>query len=103
MLFEATRRAKVFGREYPDPSPTKSTPEFVRQEIAAGRAIIPANINHPELEPMIIGRNFRVKINGNLGKLRRHFQPDRRSRKNGVVAALGRGHDYGLIHRRAHP
>ena len=43
------------------------TPEFVRQEIAAGRAIIPANINHPELEPMIIGRNFRVKINGNLG------------------------------------
>ncbi|KAM9994471.1 hypothetical protein ACTFIZ_012899 [Dictyostelium cf. discoideum] len=43
------------------------TPEFVRQEIACGRAIIPANINHPELEPMIIGRNFRVKINGNLG------------------------------------
>ncbi len=43
------------------------TPEFVRAEIAAGRAIIPANINHPELEPMIIGRNFRVKINANLG------------------------------------
>ena len=43
------------------------TPEFVRQEVAAGRAIIPANINHPELEPMIIGRNFSVKINGNLG------------------------------------
>jgi phosphomethylpyrimidine synthase len=43
------------------------TPEFVRDEIARGRAIIPANINHPELEPMIIGRNFRVKINGNLG------------------------------------
>ncbi len=43
------------------------TPEFVRSEIAAGRAIIPANINHPELEPMIIGRNFLVKINGNLG------------------------------------
>ncbi|WP_018151311.1 phosphomethylpyrimidine synthase ThiC [Leeia oryzae] len=47
--------------------PDEMTPEFVRQEIAAGRAIIPANINHPELEPMIIGRNFRVKINGNLG------------------------------------
>ena len=47
--------------------PEDITPEFVRQEIAAGRAIIPANINHPELEPMIIGRNFRVKINGNLG------------------------------------
>ncbi|MTH95275.1 phosphomethylpyrimidine synthase ThiC [Roseibium sp. RKSG952] len=43
------------------------TPEFVRQEIAAGRAILPANINHPELEPMIIGRNFRVKINANIG------------------------------------
>ncbi len=43
------------------------TPEFVRSEVAAGRAIIPANINHPELEPMIIGRNFLVKINANIG------------------------------------
>jgi len=43
------------------------TPEFLRQEVAAGRAIIPANINHPELEPMIIGRNFLVKINANIG------------------------------------
>ncbi|MBI5219101.1 MAG: phosphomethylpyrimidine synthase ThiC [Bacteroidia bacterium] len=43
------------------------TPEFVRQELAAGRAIIPANINHPEAEPMIIGRNFLVKINANIG------------------------------------
>ncbi|GAA0894352.1 phosphomethylpyrimidine synthase ThiC [Fulvivirga kasyanovii] len=43
------------------------TPEFVRDEIAAGRAIIPANINHPEIEPMIIGRNFLVKINANIG------------------------------------
>jgi phosphomethylpyrimidine synthase len=43
------------------------TPEFVRDEVAAGRAIIPANINHPEAEPMIIGRNFLVKINGNIG------------------------------------
>ena len=47
--------------------PSAITPEFVRDEIARGRAIIPANINHPELEPMIIGRNFLVKINGNLG------------------------------------
>ncbi len=47
--------------------PEQVTPEFVRDEIAAGRAIIPANINHPELEPMIIGRNFRVKINTNIG------------------------------------
>jgi phosphomethylpyrimidine synthase len=47
--------------------PDVITPEFVRDEVAAGRAIIPANINHPELEPMIIGRNFRVKINTNIG------------------------------------
>ena len=47
--------------------PALITPEFVREEVARGRAIIPANINHPELEPMIIGRNFKVKINGNIG------------------------------------
>lgn len=47
--------------------PNNITAEFVRDEIAQGRAIIPANINHPELEPMIIGRNFLVKINGNIG------------------------------------
>jgi phosphomethylpyrimidine synthase len=47
--------------------PSKITPEFVREEVARGRAIIPANINHVELEPMIIGRNFLVKINANIG------------------------------------
>ena len=47
--------------------PSQITPEFVRDEIARGRAIIPCNINHPELEPMIIGRNFLVKINANIG------------------------------------
>ncbi len=47
--------------------PDEITPEFVRDEVARGRAIIPANVNHPESEPMIIGRNFLVKINGNLG------------------------------------
>src|SRR5713101_7340279 len=47
--------------------PPVITPEFVRDEVARGRAIIPANINHPELEPMIIGRNFQVKINANIG------------------------------------
>jgi len=52
-----------FGANIPD----AITPEFVRDEIAAGRAIIPSNINHPEMEPMIIGRNFRVKINTNIG------------------------------------
>ena len=52
-----------FGAAIPD----EITPEFVRSEVARGRAIIPANINHPELEPMIIGRNFLVKINTNIG------------------------------------
>ena len=46
---------------------THITPEFVRQEIAEGRAVIPCNINHPEIEPMIIGRNFLTKINANIG------------------------------------
>ncbi len=59
-------RGEAHGASLPA-RPDQITPEFVRSEIAAGRAIIPANINHPELEPMIIGRNFRVKINGNLG------------------------------------
>ncbi len=54
-------------RKFPQRIPDEITPEFVRQEVAAGRAIIPANINHPELEPMIIGRNFLVKINANIG------------------------------------
>ncbi len=55
------------GQNWGAAIPRVITPEFVRDEIARGRAIIPANINHPELEPMIIGRNFLVKINGNIG------------------------------------
>ena len=55
------------GNAYGANLPETITPEFVRDEIAAGRAVLPANINHPELEPMIIGRNFRVKINTNIG------------------------------------
>jgi len=55
------------GENYGANLPDVMTAEFVREEIASGRAIIPANINHPELEPMIIGRNFRVKINTNIG------------------------------------
>ncbi len=54
-------------RRFPQRIPDEITPEFVRSEVAAGRAIIPSNINHPELEPMIIGRNFLVKINANIG------------------------------------
>ncbi|SDX53753.1 hydroxymethylpyrimidine synthase [Collimonas sp. OK242] len=64
--------ADLMGRQHPGQSfgaslPAEITPEFVRDEIARGRAIIPANINHPEIEPMIIGRNFLVKINANIG------------------------------------
>ncbi|HKJ08241.1 MAG TPA: phosphomethylpyrimidine synthase ThiC [Gammaproteobacteria bacterium] len=55
------------GQSFGAAIPELVTPEFVRDEVARGRAIIPANINHPELEPMIIGRNFRVKINTNIG------------------------------------
>jgi phosphomethylpyrimidine synthase len=55
------------GQSFSALLPERVTPEFVRAEVAAGRAIIPANINHPEVEPMIIGRNFKVKINGNIG------------------------------------
>jgi len=55
------------GESFGASIPTEITPEFVRSEVARGRAIIPANINHPEIEPMIIGRNFLVKINANIG------------------------------------
>jgi len=65
-LREAVASARE-GNDWGANIPDYVTPEFVRAEIAAGRAIIPANINHPELEPMIIGRNFLVKINANMG------------------------------------
>ena len=66
------RLADLMGRQHPGQAygasiPAEITAEFVREEIARGRAIIPANINHPEVEPMIIGRNFLVKINANIG------------------------------------
>ncbi len=67
-----SKLADLMGRQHPGQSfgasiPAEITPEFVRDEIARGRAIIPANVNHPEVEPMIIGRNFLVKINANIG------------------------------------
>ena len=65
-------RAEVRGHRHPGMGfgaslPEDVTPEFVRDEVAAGRAIIPSNVNHPESEPMIIGRNFLVKVNANIG------------------------------------
>jgi phosphomethylpyrimidine synthase len=70
-LLQDPRYASVL-RQHPGQSlgarlPAQITPEFVRDEVAAGRAIIPANVNDPELEPMVISRNFKVKINANIG------------------------------------
>jgi len=72
MRLQEARAAGLLSQQHAGHSfgasiPKEITAEFVRDEIARGRAIIPANINHPELEPMIIGRNFLVKINGNIG------------------------------------
>ncbi len=65
---EMTRLSKQHpGQDFGASIPEKITPEFVREEIARGRAVIPSNINHPEAEPMILGRNFLVKINANIG------------------------------------
>ncbi len=65
---EMTRLTKQHpGQDFGASIPKKITPEFVREEVARGRAVIPSNINHPEAEPMILGRNFLVKINANIG------------------------------------
>src|SRR5215813_12919042 len=81
------------GQTFGASVPKFVTPDFVRQEVARGRAIIPANINHPESEPMIIGRNFLVKINANIG--------------NSAVASsideeVERRYRDGFIHRQKH-
>ena len=64
---DGEREQRLKGNSFGAHLPKEITPEFVRDEVARGRAIIPANINHPESEPMIIGRNFLVKINSNIG------------------------------------
>ncbi|MFT6617284.1 MAG: phosphomethylpyrimidine synthase [Limisphaerales bacterium] len=64
---DSQKNAPGVFSQYPQNMPRRVTAEFVRAEVARGRAIIPCNINHPELEPMIIGRNFLVKINANIG------------------------------------
>jgi phosphomethylpyrimidine synthase len=63
----AQRNRRLKGNSFGACIPETITPQFVRDEVARGRAIIPANINHPEIEPMIIGRNFLVKVNANIG------------------------------------
>ncbi len=66
-LVDSALRAQHPGESFGASLPSRITPEFVRDEVARGRAIIPANINHPEVEPMIIGRNFLTKVNANIG------------------------------------
>ena len=66
-MADAAREQRLAGNSFGASIPPVVTPEFVRDEVARGRAIIPANINHPELEPMVIGRNFLVKVNANIG------------------------------------
>lgn len=66
-LQDKEREERLKGENFGANLPEKITPEFVRKEVAEGRAVIPCNINHPEVEPMIIGRNFLVKVNANIG------------------------------------
>ena len=82
---DAEREARLRGNPMGAMIPREITPEFVRDEVARGRAIIPANINHTELEPMAIGRNFLVKINANIGN-----SPSRRRSKKKLKSWCGR-------------
>ncbi|MBV9653585.1 MAG: phosphomethylpyrimidine synthase ThiC [Acetobacteraceae bacterium] len=66
-MLDGAEERRADGEDFGAAIPAFITPEFVREEVASGRAIIPANINHPELEPVAIGRNFLVKINANIG------------------------------------
>ncbi len=93
--------ASIQGQSFGASMPTTITPEFVRDEVARGRAIIPANINHPEIEPMIIGRNFLVKINANIGNSAVASSIDEEVEKM-RGRSLGRGHGDGPVDRQEH-
>ena len=79
--------------------PENITAEFVRDEVAAGRAIIPANINHPESEPMIIGRNFLVKVNANIGNSAVTSSIEEEVEKLVWSTRWGSGYGDGSLHR----
>src|ERR1700746_2868805 len=66
-MLEGAQAAREDGESFGAAVPLFVTPEFVRDEVARGRALLPSNLNHGELEPMIIGRNFLTKINANIG------------------------------------
>ena len=91
-------RGQSFGASIPE----YVTPEFVRDEVARGRAIIPANINHPEAEPMIIGRNFLVKINANIGNSAVLSSIDDEVEKNALVDQVRLRHRDGSFDRQEH-
>ena len=100
--------ADLMGRQHPGQSfgasiPAEITPEFVRAEVARGRAIIPANINHPESEPMIIGRNFLVKVNANIGNSAVTSSIGEEVEKMTWAIRWGGDTVMDLVHRQAHP
>ena len=91
------------GESFGAALPAFVTPEFVRSEVARGRAIIPANINHPESEPMIIGRNFAHQDQRQYRQLRRDLLGRGGGGEDGVGDPLGRRHGDGPVHRQEHP
>jgi phosphomethylpyrimidine synthase len=105
---KGVKMAELLGRQHRGESfgaaiPAEVTAEFVRDEVARGRAIIPANVNHPESEPMIIGRNFLVKVNANIGNSAVTSVDRRGGRQDDLGDPLGRRHGDGLVDRQAHP
>ena len=78
-------------------------PSTVRDEVAAGRAIIPANVNHPESEPMAIGRAFLVKVNANIGNSAVTLLGGGGGREADLVHPMGCGHRHGPVHGARHP
>ena len=102
-LHDIERENRLKGNSLGAAIPDEITAEFVREEIARGRAIIPANINHPELEPMIIGRNFLVKINANIGNSAVSSSIAEEVEKTRVVYSLGCRYGDGSLHRQKHP
>ena len=98
---EGAKEALADGESFGAAIPEFITPEFVRGEVARGRAIIPANINHPELEPMIIGRNFLVKVNANIGNSAVTSSVEEEVEKMVLGDPLGRRHGDGPLDRAA--
>ena len=100
---EGAKEALADGESFGADIPEFITPEFVRSEVARGRAIIPANINHAELEPVIIGRNFLTKVNANIGNSAVTSSVEEEVEKDGVGHPLGRRHGDGPLHGPQHP